>query len=43
LTITAGVITVNMQAANRSVATPVGWTAPAKVFPQFGSFVLVKQ
>jgi hypothetical protein len=43
LTITAGVITVNMQAANRTVATPVGWTAPAKTFPQFGAFVLVKQ
>jgi hypothetical protein len=42
LTISSGVITVNMQATNRSVATPVGWTAPAKVFPQFGSFVLVK-
>jgi hypothetical protein len=43
LTITAGVITVNMQAANRTVATPVGWTAPAKTFPQFGAFILVKQ
>jgi hypothetical protein len=43
LTITAGVITVNMQAANRTVATPVGWVAPAKTFPQFGAFVLVKQ
>jgi hypothetical protein len=43
LTITAGVIMVNMQAANRTVATPVGWTAPAKTFPQFGAFVLVKQ
>jgi hypothetical protein len=43
LTITAGSITVNMQAANRSVATPVGWSAPATVFPAFGSFVLIKQ
>jgi hypothetical protein len=43
LTITAGVITVNMQAANRTVATPVLWTAPAKTFPQFGAFILVKQ
>jgi hypothetical protein len=42
LTITAGVITVNMQAANRTVATPVGWTAPATTFPQFGCLVLVK-
>jgi hypothetical protein len=42
LTITAGVITVNMQAANRTVATPVQWTAPATTFPQFGCFVLVK-
>jgi hypothetical protein len=42
LTITAGVITVNMQAANRTVATPVGWTAPAKTYPQFGSLILVK-
>jgi hypothetical protein len=43
LTITAGVITVNMQAANRSVAAPVGWDAPAKTFPSFGAFVLIKQ
>jgi hypothetical protein len=42
LTITAGVITINMQAANRTVATPVQWTAPATTFPQFGCFVLVK-
>lgn len=40
LTVTAGTITVNMQAANRTVATPVGWTAPAKTYPQFGAFVL---
>jgi hypothetical protein len=43
LTITAGVITVNMQAVNRTIATPVGWAAPAKTFPQFGAFVLIKQ
>lgn len=40
LTVASGKITINMQAANRTVATPVGWTAPAKVFPQFGAFVL---
>ena len=38
LTITAGVITVSM--INRTVAAPVGWTAPATTFPQFGAFVL---
>jgi hypothetical protein len=43
LTITAGVITVNMQAANRTVQTPVGVAAPAKSFPKFGAFILVKQ
>jgi hypothetical protein len=43
LTITSGSITMNMQAANRTVATPQGWTAPAKTFPTFGAFVLVKQ
>jgi hypothetical protein len=42
LTITAGVITVNMQAANRTVATPVQWTAPATTFPLFGCLVLTK-
>lgn len=40
LTVTAGKITVNMQAVNRTVATPIGWTAPATTFPQFGCFVL---
>jgi len=35
-----GTITVNMQAANRTVATPQGWTAPATTFPTFGCFVL---
>jgi hypothetical protein len=42
LTITAGVITVNMQAVNRTVATPIEWTAPATTFPAFGCFVLTK-
>lgn len=40
LTVTAGAITVNMQRVNRTVATPVGWTAPATTYPQFGCFVL---
>jgi hypothetical protein len=43
LTVSGGSITINMQAANRSAATPVGWTAPAKTCPQFGAFILVKQ
>jgi hypothetical protein len=43
LTISSGVITVNMEATNRTVETPVGWTAPAKTYPQFGCFVLAKQ
>jgi hypothetical protein len=43
LDISSGVITVNMQAANRTVATPHSWVAPAKSFPQFGAFILVKQ
>ena len=42
LTITAGVIVVNMQAVNRTVETPVGWEAPATTFPQFGCFVIEK-
>jgi hypothetical protein len=36
-------ITVNMQAANRTVSTPVQWTLPATTFPKFGCFVLEKQ
>lgn len=40
LTVTNGKITVNMQAINRTVAVPIGWTAPATTFPQFGCFVL---
>jgi len=43
LTVSGGNITINMQAANRTIASPVGWSAPAKSFPQFGAFVLVKQ
>ena len=43
LTVTAGVVTVNMQAANRTVATPYQWTAPASTFPKFGAFIMVKQ
>lgn len=35
-------IVVDMQAVNRSVATPQGWTAPATTFPQFGAFVVEK-
>jgi hypothetical protein len=40
VTVTVGKITVNMQAVNRTVATPVGWAAPATTFPKFGAFVL---
>lgn len=40
LTVSGGNITVNMQAVNRTVATPQGWTAPATTFPAFGAFVL---
>lgn len=40
LTVADGNITVNMQAANRTVAAPVAWTAPATTFPTFGCFVL---
>lgn len=35
-------ITVNMQAVNRTVATPAGWAAPTTVFPNFGAFVVEK-
>lgn len=35
-------ITINMQAVNRTVATPVQWTAPATTFPKFGCFVIEK-
>jgi hypothetical protein len=43
LTISSGSITVNMQAVNRTVATPDSWDAPATTFPAFGCFVLIKQ
>jgi hypothetical protein len=42
LTITAGMITVDMQAAHRTIETPVGWAAPATTFPEFGAFVVTK-
>lgn len=35
-------IAVDMQAANRSVAAPIGWTAPATTFPTFGCFIVNK-
>lgn len=35
-------ISVDMQAANRSVSEPIGWTAPATTFPTFGCFVVEK-
>lgn len=40
LDIVDSAITINMQAANRTVEAPTGWTAPASTFPQFGAFVL---
>ncbi len=40
LDITAGVITIDMQAINRTASNPIGWTAPTKTFPRFGCFVL---
>lgn len=40
LAIVDGMITVNMQSGNRTVAAPVGWTAPPSTFPKFGAFVL---
>lgn len=35
-----GTISVDMQAASHTVATPQGMTAPAKTFPDFGAFVI---
>jgi hypothetical protein len=35
-------ITVDMQAANRTVAAPVAWTAPPTTFPTFGAFIVEK-
>jgi hypothetical protein len=43
LTITAGMITINMQAINRTVETPVGWPAPVTTFPSFGCMILELQ
>lgn len=43
LTVSGGNITINMQAINRSVATPQGWTVPKSTFPAFGCFVLERQ
>jgi hypothetical protein len=42
LTITAGVITIDMQAAARTIETPVGWAAPETTFPIFGCFIVRK-
>lgn len=35
-----GTLTLDMQAANRSVQAPVGWAAADTTFPAFGCFVL---
>jgi hypothetical protein len=35
-------ITINMQAVNRTVSTPIGASAPATTFPEFGCFVIEK-
>lgn len=35
-----GTIAVDMSAENRTVSTPVAWTAPPTTFPEFGAFVL---
>jgi hypothetical protein len=35
-------ITIDMQAANRTVQTPIGHAAPATTFPLFGCFVIEK-
>lgn len=43
LTVAGGQVVVNMQAENRTVATPQGWTAPATTFPRFGCFRLERQ
>jgi hypothetical protein len=43
LTVASGLITVNMQAENRTVESPNGWQAPPKCFPEFGAFILRKQ
>lgn len=33
-------VDVNMQAANRTVVAPLGWTAAATTFPKFGCFLV---
>jgi len=35
-------ISVDMRAVSHTVAAPVGWTAPATTFPQFGCFIVRK-
>ncbi len=40
LIVADGGIAIDMQAANRTVESPQGWTAPASTFPAFGAFVL---
>jgi len=35
-------ITVDMQAAHRTIAVPNTWTAPATTYPQFGAFIIEK-
>lgn len=43
LTVAGGLITVNMQASNRTVEAPSGVSAPSKSFPVFGELILRKQ
>jgi len=40
LVVSGGAVTVNMQAINRTIGTPQGWTAPATSFPEFGCFII---
>lgn len=42
LTVVDGNITIDMQAENRTVSTPVQWSAAPTTFPEFGCFVLEK-
>lgn len=35
-------IAVDMRAASHTIATPLGWSPPAKTFPEFGCFVIRK-
>lgn len=41
LTVSGGNITINMQAGNRTIATPQGIATPTTTFPEFGCFVVV--